>query len=439
MSNDEGNRRILPRRRFGPRFYLAWLFYNLLLHAAFFLLWVPALAWREFRGRFIKRLGFGLPRPRRRTLWLHAPSVGEALAIRAFVRELRAAFPHYEIVVTTFTAGGRSVAKQVQADYHLALPYDLVGSVYLTLLALRPAAFFFVEGDFWPNLAFVVQKTGVPTFVVNGRVSAKAVKRYKRFRWLFEPIFSNLTLVCAAAQDYVPLYKNLGVRDANVLVTGNLKYDNYAGPPATELVGLILAALGKPKREDVIIAASTHDGEEELIAETFGNLFKSRTSLRVIVAPRYPERAAIVIAALERVGFEVARRTSLPVKKPVTAVVLDTLGELPGLYPAAAVAVIGGTFVPRGGQNMVEAAYHGCVPVWGPHVWNFPMEVNMLAGKGGFGVSTPSDLEDILNKLLEDTDTLLKSGERAAAVVREMTGASARTVAAVSAALGEVR
>ncbi len=372
-------------------------------------------------------MGFRLPRLRK-SIWLHAPSVGEALAVRAFVDEMRRAFPGFEIVLTTFTSGGRQVAKQVAADHHWALPFDLYPSVTATVRALRPAAVLLVEGDYWPNLLFVLARKGVPVGVVNGRFTVRALKGYSRAGWLFRPFFRRMSFVCAAEEEYRDKYEAMGMAARDVAVTGNLKYDNYDTTARPEVAKLVAEALGGAGRDDVLTAASTHAGEEELVADVYLELRKARKGLKLFVAPRYPERAAEVSAMLARKGLSAALRTALPAASPVDAVVLDTLGELGGLFPLAAIAIIGGSFVPRGGQNMMEAAYHGCVTLWGPHVENFPVETGRLAGRGGIQVRNEAELLSALDELYANAQVRNVLGEEAAAAAREMMGASKRTI-----------
>lgn len=409
---------------------MAFSLYNLLLHIFFALLWLPALAVREFRGRFFKRLGFRLPRLAE-SVWLHAPSVGEALAIRAFVKELRREYPQYEIVLTTFTSGGRYVAKQVAADHYLALPFDLYPSVAVTVGRLRPALVLFVEGDYWPNLLFKLARRRVPVGVVNGRFTARSLRGYRRAGWLFGPLFRSLKFVCAAQEEYRPRYEMMGVNAADVVVTGNLKYDNYETTARPDVAELIAEALGNPRRDDVLIAASTHGGEEEIVADVFLQLKREGPALKLFVAPRYPARAGEVLRLLQRKGISAALRSELPATAPVDAVVLDTLGELGGLYPLGAVAIIGGSFVERGGQNMMEASYHGCVTLWGPHVENFPLETARLQGRGGIQVRDRTDLLGSLREIYGNRQVRNVLGEESAAVAREMMGGSRRAIAVI--------
>jgi 3-deoxy-D-manno-octulosonic-acid transferase len=427
LSASEGKE---AKARFGVRFWAAFILYNFLLHVSFALLWLPALAAREFRGRFWNRLGFRLPKLER-SIWLHAPSVGEALAIRAFVAELRRVFPGRAIVLTTFTSGGRHVAKQVDADHHLALPYDLYPSVAATVRALDPALVLFVEGDYWPNLMFALARRGVPAAAVNGRLMPRSLQRYRRAKWIFGPLFQTLQLVCAAEEEYVPRYAAMGVERGRVVVTGNLKYDNYEAAVREDVVDLIAEALGRPRRQDVLTAASTHAGEEELVADAYLKLRAERAGLKLFLAPRYPERAPEVLKLLSLKGVAAARRSELPAASAVDAVVLDTLGELAGLYPLGAVAILGGSFVPRGGQNVMEAAYHGCITLWGPHVENFPVETARLAGRGGIGVRDAGELVEALREIYANEEVRNVLAEEAASTAREMMGASKRTIAGV--------
>jgi 3-deoxy-D-manno-octulosonic-acid transferase len=362
--------------------------------------------------------------------------VGEALAVRSFVEEFRRVFPGYEIVLTTFTSGGRQVAKQVAADHHLALPFDLYPSVAATVRALKPALVLLVEGDYWPNLLFVLARRGVPVGVVNGRFTARSLKGYRRTRWLFGPLFRNLKFVCAAEEEYRGRYEAMGVDEGDVAVTGNLKYDNYETTARPDVAASIAKALSNPARDDVLIAASTHAGEEDVISDVYLRLRAEREGLKLFVAPRYPERAGEVTALLKRKGISTARRSGLPAGGPADAVVLDTLGELGGLYPLGAVAIIGGSFVPRGGQNMMEAAYHGCVTLWGPHVENFPRETARLAGRGGVGVRDKAELMKALKDIYANAQVRGVLGGEAAAVAREMMGASKRSIAVIRRYLG---
>lgn len=351
--------------------------------------------------------------------------------MRAFVEDVRRAFPGFEIVLTTFTSGGRQVAKQVAADHHLALPFDLYPSVAATVRALRPAFVLVVEGDYWPNLLFFLARAGVPVGVVNGRFTARSLKGYSRFKWLFGPLFERMGFVCSAEEDYRERYEAMGVAAPDVAVTGNLKYDNYDTTARPEVAKLVVEVLGGAGRDDVLMAASTHAGEEELVTNVYLKLRKARNGLKLFIAPRYPERAPEISAMLARKGLSVALRTSLPASSPVEAVVLDTLGELGGLYPLAAVAVIGGSFVPRGGQNMMEAAYHGCVTLWGPHVENFPVETARLAGRGGIQVRDAAELLSVLDELYANAQVRNVLGDEAAAAAREMMGASKRTIGVI--------
>ncbi len=351
--------------------------------------------------------------------------------MRAFVEEVRRTFPGFEIVLTTFTSGGRQVAKQVAADHHLALPFDLYPSVAVTVRRLKPAFVLLVEGDYWPNMLFALVRAGAPVGVVNGRFTARSLKGYSGARWLFEPLFKKLSFICAAEEDYLERYEAMGVAAGDITVTGNLKYDNYDTTGRPGVAKLIAEALGGAERDEVLAAASTHAGEEEIFADVYLKLRELREGLKLFVAPRYPERAAEVSTLLGRKGLRAALRTSLPVASSVDAVVLDTLGELGGLYPLAAVAVIGGSFVPRGGQNMMEAAYHGCVTLWGPHVENFPVETARLAGRGGIQVRNGAELLSALEEIYASAQVRNVLGEEAAAAAREMMGASGRSIAVI--------
>jgi 3-deoxy-D-manno-octulosonic-acid transferase len=426
----ENKRDIKPNRRgdrktCGVAFWVAFVIYNLAVHFLFLLLWAPALFLRDFRSRFFSRLGFGLPRLDR-SIIIHAASAGETLASREFVALLRGRFPGVPVVVTTVTTTGAKAAEYVGVDYNLGLPYDLLPPVYLALRRLNPVALILVECDFWPNLIYAALRRGIPIAVVNGRMTEKAASRYGAVGWLFKPLLASIAAYAVSDEEYVSRFRAVGVDGAGIEVTGNIKYDNLDMEPNPGLISEVHLRLGITDRFDLLIAGSTHEGEEELITRAYIAARDVRPSLKLLVAPRYPERAAAVVSLLSEFGITAGFYSNGG--NSCDALVLDTIGDLASLYAAGAVAVVGGSFVSRGGQNVVEPAYAGCAVVYGPNTFHFPYEVRLLDGNGGTTVADGDELTRLLTRFYREPELLEAEMTKASAVAAGLIGGSARAV-----------
>jgi len=406
-------------------FWLAFIFYNLAVHFLFLLLWAPALFFRDFRSRFISRLGFGLPRIDR-SIIVHAASAGETLASMKFIALLRERFPGVPVVVTTVTTTGAKAAERVGADYNLGLPYDLLPPVYFALRRLNPVALILVESDFWPNLIYVAVRRGIPIAVVNGRMTEKAASRYGAVGWLFKPLLASISAYAVSDEKYIPRFRALGIDAAAVEVTGNIKYDNLDVEPNPGLISEVHSRLGITDKLDLLIAGSTHEGEEGLIARAYLAARDVRPSLKLLIAPRYPERAEAVANLLSEFGIAAGFYSNGG--KSCDALVLDTIGDLSHLYAAGAVAVVGGSFVTRGGQNIVEPAYAGCAVVYGPNTFHFPYEVRLLDGNGGTTVADGDELTRLLTQFYREPELLEAEMTKARAAAAGFIGGSARAV-----------
>lgn len=356
---------------------------------------------------------------------VHAASAGEMLASRKFVALLRERFPGVPVVVTTVTTTGAKAAEHVGADYDLGLPYDLVPAVYLALRRLNPVALILVECDYWPNLIYMAARRGVPVAVINGRMTEKAAGWYRAVGWLFKPLLASIAAYAISDEEYVSRFRSLGVDGAAVEVTGNIKYDNLDLEPNPGLISEVHSRLGITDKLDLLIAGSTHEGEEGLVARAYLAARDVRPSLKLLVAPRYPERAAEVVSLLSEFGITAAVYSN---GDTGDALVLDTMGDLARLYAAAAVAVVGGSFVRRGGQNVVEPAYAGCAVVYGRHTSHFPYEVRLLEGNGGTTVADGDELTRVLTRFYREPELLEAEMAKARAATAGLIGGSARAV-----------
>lgn len=353
--------------------------YTLALGAAapFILLRLWWRGWREpgYRRRIGERFGFyrdGLgPGPASRpVLWVHAVSVGEARASAALVRALADAHPDHELLVTCTTASGRETLKELHGEaVQIAwLPYDFPGSVRRFLEHFRPRLALIVETEIWPTLLAACRAFGVPVLLANARMSEKSASAYRRLPGLTRPPVASLAVVCAQSEEDAARLRALGAR--RVEVTGNLKFESMPDAALGAAGRAWRAQLARP----VLLLASTRDGEEKILLDALPD-WDGR--LLVLVVPRHPRRFDEV-ASLSQ-----SRRSRNALPSPQDRVHLgDTMGEMDFYYAAADVAVIGGSFAPLGGQNLIEACAAGVPVVFGPSMFNFA-EAARLALEAG--------------------------------------------------------
>jgi len=352
--------------------------YTLMLRAAlpFALarLWVRGRAEPLYRRRIHERLGTYRDAPEKPVIWVHAVSVGEARASAPLVRALMQELEGCEILVTCTTAAGRETLKALHGEsVHVAwLPWDLPGAVRRFLEHWRPRLGVLVETEVWPNLVAACQQFGVPLVLANARMSEKSAQAYARWDGLSRPAFAALGAVCAQSEGDAARLRLLGARE--VQVTGNLKFD--ATPEAERVAAgqAYRSVLGRR----VLLLASTREGEEAMLLDALGTI---PDRMRLLVVPRHPNRFDEVEKLLSARGLAVSRR-SAGGAPGAGALLGDTLGEMDFYYAAADVAVIGGSFAPLGGQNLIEACAAGTPAVLGPHMFNFA-EATQLALEAG--------------------------------------------------------
>ena len=409
--------------------------------------WIPwVLLSRKRRTNLPERLGLrGVPPPTsadgRPTVWVHAVSVGETLAAVPLLRLLRRRIPDVRQVITSVTLTGRETAvKSLSgvADEGFFFPFDLPGLCGRFLDRLRPDVVVIVETEIWPNFIAACARRGVPVVIVNGRLSQRSFGGYMRFRWFFAPILRTLRTISAQTAEDAERFIALGAPRENVTVGGNLKFD--VSPPeiaASPLSGLLLRE--KAAGASWIVAGSTHDGEETELLKAFLAAREANPSVRLLLAPRHPERFDAVEALVRREGVPMVRRTSIPEgasRLPEPVLLLDTVGELSGAYAAADLAFVGGSLVPKGGHNVIEPAWHGVPAIVGPHMENFREIADaFLAGNALIRVAGEDELAERLARFAADPSVFRETGRRAKDLLETFRGASEANADAVLSAL----
>jgi len=428
-----------------------YILYNLALLAILLLAspaWIPwVLFARKRRKNFPERLGLrGFPtlplpdgRPR---IWVHAVSVGETLAAAPLLRRLRERSPGALLFLSNVTLTGRETAGKALGDVVDAgcyFPFDLPWVCGRFLDRLRPDVVVILETEIWPNFLAACAARGIPAVIVNGRLSERSFEGYLRLRRFFAPVLRNFRAIAAQTREDADRFVALGVPPEVVTVGGNLKFD--VAPPSGKETALS-SLLSREKKSGAlwVVAASTHEGEEAAVVRAFLAARELNSSLKLLLAPRHPERFDAVEEMLRGEGVPVSRWTSLGegtqrVDSPV--LLLDSVGELAGAFAAADLAFVGGSLVPKGGHNILEPAGHGVPTVVGPHMENFrEIAAAFLSGDALLQVSGESELSYRFTRFARDPSSYADTGRRAKELMESFRGTSERNAAVVLGALG---
>jgi 3-deoxy-D-manno-octulosonic-acid transferase len=389
----------------------------------------------ERLGRVPARLAAGADRP---TIWVHAVSVGEVLAVTGLVAELQSRLPQHRVVISTTTDTGQKLArKHFGAENVFYFPMDFAFAIRPYLRSLRPALIVLAEAEFWPDFLRSAHASGARVAVVNARISDRSWPRYRQFRFFYSRILRVVDLFLAQTEEDARRLRDIGAPAECVRVSGNLKFD-MPTPPAPPIVGSLRASFEQSGAGPVIVCGSTVDEEEPLLLRAFENVLASYPRAVMILA--HPERFGTVAQLLERLGIRFWRR-SLWSGDPIAGGVLliDTIGELAALYSLADVAFVGGSLVPRGGHNIIEPAQHGVPIVVGSHTENFRDIVRIFHSRNAIRVVSVVEFPLVLMELLSSEAARAALGRRAAETLRSQTGATQRTAEALEKLLEPIR
>jgi|APFre7841882724_1041349.scaffolds.fasta_scaffold05359_5 3-deoxy-D-manno-octulosonic-acid transferase len=367
-------------------------------------------------------------------LWIHAVSVGEMRAAQPLIAFVRAAHPGVPLLLTCMTPTGRATAESLYGDFaHIAyLPYDYSWLARRFLRRTRPRVGILMETELWPNLIHAAARAGVPLMLANARLSERSARGYARLPALVRACLQRITVVAAQTGDDVARLEKLGARAAHV--TGNLKFD--IDPPHAQLERGAAWKAGWGARP-VLLAASTREGEEEALLRAFAAA--APVGLLLVLVPRHPQRFDAVAALIESAGLSYQRRSEFNGTdlRPQTRVLLgDSLGELFAYYAACDVAFVGGSLLPLGGQNLIEAASVGRPVLVGPHTFNFAQAAaDAVAAGAALRVADASELMRSALSLLRDEPRRTAMGDAARAFAQAHRGATQRTMDAIEAQL----
>jgi 3-deoxy-D-manno-octulosonic-acid transferase len=391
----------------------------------------------KYRTGFLERLGIvpgHLTTPSAQpTLWVHAVSVGEVLAVSRLVEQMKARWPDYRIVISTTTDTGQKLARSRFGGQNVFyFPIDLGFAIRAYLRSLRPRLVIIAETEFWPNFLRLSKRSGASVAVVNARISDRSIRGYSRMRWWLRRVIGNVDLFLAQTyQDRTRLVA-LGAPESRVEVTGNLKFELEPGSPPA-LVAHLRESFQTANAGPILVCGSTVDDEEErMLLQAFQSILASHPRAVMVLAPRHPERFAAVAALLESFGIKFLRR-SLWSGEPLTGgvLLLDTIGELSAIYGLADVAFVGGSLVPKGGHNIIEPARHGVAIVVGNHTDNFRDIIWLFQTHDAVKIVGPAELPLVLMELISNDAERKGLGRRAAETLRSQAGATEKTLAAL--------
>ena len=382
----------------------------------------------------------------RKPIWIHALSVGETLAAVPLVEAARARFPDRLILFSVSTRTGSEIAGDALKDSADALfffPFDLPFSVKRIADRVDPGLVLIIESDIWPNFLLEMTRRDVPVVLANAKLSSKSFDLHRRFRRLTGWLFASFSRVCAQSSRDADLFKRLGVPSARIAVTGNMKFDQAIDRVPEGEVDRLRRSMDIPPSRRVLLAGSTHKGEEEVLLKAYCRLRRESGNLLLVIAPRDPRRAGPVAQVSEALGLPTVRMTELTgpaTGKGHDVIVIDALGYLRQLYLLADIAFVGGSLVEEGGHNPLEPAAFAKPILFGPDMSDF-REISQLLETSG-GAVTVKDAEGIscqASALLKDNVKAREMGERAYRVFQSNKGAVARTLDIVEGCLLETR
>ena len=420
-----------------------YLLYNLLLLFAAGLL-VPIYLLRGYRygksRRGIReRLGyFSAVQVQqlnaRRIIWVHAVSVGETRAAEPLLRELRRAYPEHLLLLTNVTETGHAMGlENPHVDCCLFFPFDFSWTVRRILQRLKPDLVVIVETEIWPNFVHEAHQLGVPLVLVNGRLSDRSYPRYRRFHLMLRPVLQSFSAFCMQSQLDAERICQLGAEVDRVENTGNLKFDHQLRNVSAADICALKERYRLPEQLPIWVAGSTHAGEEVLLLQTYRRLLAQGCKLQFIVIPRHPERGRELLALLKELQLDGCLRSELTADSVPLAggqvLIIDTLGEVLDVYAVADLVFVGGSLVPVGGHNLLEAALVGKPVLFGPHVHNFrEISAKLVDAGAGIKIQDQGQLEQQCARLLADPTKCYAMGQAGRALIADNAGATERTM-----------
>jgi 3-deoxy-D-manno-octulosonic-acid transferase len=410
-----------------------------------------ALIGGRFRTELIQRMGFLPALSLKKPIWVHAASVGEVFCSIPLLKRIKKEFPKCEIILTTMTRTGNQTARTYipEADAVLFCPIDHPVTLQRAIERIQPRVLLIAETELWPNLLRSCGKRGIPIVVFNGRISEKSFRGYLFFKFFFKECLKYVSLFLMQTEEDRNRIIEIGAASDKTRVVGNLKFDQTISSPTQKAVSEIVRVPGLEGKEIILIAGSTHPGEEEILLSLFKELRRSDPRLVLLLAPRHLERLEEVEKAIKKESLSWIRRTSFPggqdqsgeePKEPPEVILLDTMGELMSLYSLGTVIFVGGSLVPVGGHNPLEPLFFKKCVLFGPYMFHFSeISRSLIQAGGAIQVKGREDLFFHLKRLLADEGARKEVGEKGYRFLQKHRGATERMFEEIRPFLTELR
>jgi 3-deoxy-D-manno-octulosonic-acid transferase len=370
------------------------------------------------------------------TIWLHAVSLGETMAVKPLVRGLRELYPERKIIITTVTSAGKRIAESIlpkENTYYL--PLDLSFLMHYFIKKINPSLLILTETELWPNLILSVKQKNVPIVLVNGRISALSFKGYMMVRWLLKPLLKRIDLFLVQTELDEERFLKLGVNKEKIKVTGNMKFDIKDSTDLKIDYTDYRKILGLSSKEKLLVAGSTHPGEEKMIIEVYAKLKKKFSFLNLLIAPRHPERSLEIEKLAKEFGFNPIRISQISsiLNTHYSLLILDTLGQLMNYYALADIVFVGGSLVKIGGHNILEPALFKKPIIFGPYMFNFKdISEEFLRENAGIMVDNSEELYNKIEELLREPKKAVFLGENAYNLIQKNKGITEKNLAWIS-------
>lgn len=421
---------------------IKYLIYNVILGAAsiplipYFLL--ENIRTAKYKKSLPYKLGLSLAKhpaqPRLESpIWIHALSVGEVISAIPLTHRIHQRFKNIPIVFSVTTETGYKIARDrlSHLSHHIFFfPLDFIWAVRRLIRNVNPRLFVLVETDIWPNFLRVMRYYA-PVILVNARMSQKSYRRCRYIKGFAQMVLKNISFVCAQSELDASRFIGIGVDEGQTMVTGNIKFDQSHKVLSQEEAETLKGSLGLRQGEEVFVAGSTHRGEDEVILKAYKGLKDRYPGMRLIIAPRHPERSHELRHLSKRYGFRVSMRTEIPPSghHGFDVIILNTVGELAKVYGLASVVFVGGSLIRGWGHNLLEVAIHKKPVLFGPYIHHFTeMGRALIEGGGGIEVRDEQEIQSEAARLLDEPSLLNDLGEKAFRVIEKNKGALDRTM-----------
>ncbi len=391
-----------------------------------------------WRPNFEQRFGWFLQKDKDRLTghswtWIHSISVGETLVALKLARALQEVQPSMRIALSVTTSTGYAIAEQATANgiFVMYNPVDFEGPVSRCLDLLRPARLILIEGEIWPNLVSMCFERGIPVCLANARLSPRSARRFTKWRRWCEPFFQLLQWISIPDPEEIRRWECLGIPSDRLKLTGSIKFDEgllTTSDARADRLRALMESLGGGRLSPILVAGSTHEGEEEMLVQLLPHWRRTHATLKLILVPRHVERVPDLLRRLRLSGLQIVLRSELEKVSSADVILVDSTGELRDWYKLATVVFVGKSLTANGGQNPVEPARLGKAVVFGPHMENFEVVVkHLLDAKGAIQIRDKAHLGEEVSRLLESPDERRALGENACEVLQRHQGAARRT------------